>query len=318
MDEEEVTPRRRLLSFLTGREAPDPTRKEITRRRILTGAAVAGAALLGTGIYEGNQLRTRNAVGVATTPTCSWGMPAWSHTPPAVVTPPAPTGATYTFADEFTGPAGTLPDATKWLWDIGVGSAIGGNNETETYVKSTANSYLDGSGHLVIAATAKAGGGFDSARLKSNFSQLFGHWEASIALPNIPGCWPAFWFLGAGAWPGCGEIDVLENYGTGFTEGTIWNSTATANDHGVSSNQMDGGFHVYRMDWVKGSVQLFVDNVMYASANSAQLTPWPFDGNGGSHCLLNIATNGTGTDNVNPNPALLPAKMVVDYVHCWQ
>jgi beta-glucanase (GH16 family) len=235
-----------------------------------------------------------------------------------VTPPPAPPAETFTFADEFTGPAGSLPDATKWLWDVGAGVSIGGNNETENYVKSTTNSYLDGAGHLVIAATANGNGGFNSARMKSNFHQLFGHWEASLAVPNIPGCWPAFWFLGQGSWPGCGEIDVMENYGTGFTEGTIWNSTATASQGGRASNQMDGGFHTYRMDWAEGSVQLFIDNALYASATSSNLTPWPFDGNGGAYCLLNIATNGTGTNSVNPNASLLPAKMVVDYVHCWQ
>lgn len=268
-------------------------------------------------------MRTRNAVGehtATTAPVCSWGQPAFAHQPPAttpppvVVTPPP----TYTFADEFNGPAGTLPSATNWLWDVGSGASIGGNNETENYVKSTANSYLDGNGHLVIAVTPADGGGFNSARIKSNFHQQFGHWEASIAVPNVPGCWPAFWLLGEGSWPGCGEIDVMENYGTGFTEGTIWNGIATASQGGRASNQMDGGFHTYRLDWAKGSVQLFIDNTLYASATPSNLTPWPFDNNGGSYCLLNIATNGTGTNSVNPNPSLLPsAKMVIDYVHCW-
>jgi beta-glucanase (GH16 family) len=264
--------------------------------------------------------RTRTAAGTAaaaaTQPVCSWGSPASTHQPPAVTPPPAPPSTTFTFFDEFNGAAGSLPDATKWLWDTGPGQTVGGNNETEVYVKSAANSYLDGNGHLVIAATA-SGTTLNSARMKSNFHQLFGHWEASIAVPNVPGCWPAFWFLGQGSWPGSGEIDVMENYGTGFTEGTIWNSTASASKSGRASNQMDGGFHTYRMDWAKGSVQLFFDGTLYASATSSSLTPWPFDTNGGSYCLLNIATNGTGTGGVSPNKALLPAKMLVDYVHCW-
>jgi beta-glucanase (GH16 family) len=264
-------------------------------------------------------MRTRNpmAESLSATAVCSWGQPAFVHQPPAVVTPPPPVPVTYAFQDEFNGPAGSLPDASKWLWDAGPGASIGGNNETETYVKSAANSYLDGNGHLVIAVTPGDGGGFNSARLKSNFHQLFGHWEARIALPNVPGCWPAFWFLGQGSWPGCGEIDVVESYGTGFTDSTIWNSTAGANKNGRLSNQMDGGFHVYRLDWAKGSVKVYIDNVLCNSATSETLTPWPFDANGGAYCLLNIATGGTGTGGVNPHPALLPAKMVVDYVRCW-
>ena len=275
---------------------------EPTRRQLLAGAA----GLLALGLVGDQQKE-----GV------SMGQPATMHQPPVPPVVPTPTPAAYTFADEFTGPAGSLPDTTKWLWDVGPGASIGGNNETENYVQSSNNSYLDGNGHLVIAATSDGAGRVNSARIKSNFHQLFGHWEASIAIPNVPGCWPAFWFLGQGQWPGCGECDVMENYGTGFAEGTIWNSTATRNQHGRSTSTMDGGFHTYRMDWVKGSINLYCDNTLYASATSVNLTPWPFDGNGGSYCLLNIAVNGTGTGGVQPNPALLPAKMLVDYVHCW-
>jgi beta-glucanase (GH16 family) len=277
-----------------------------TRRQLLAGAA--GLLALGS---VGDQ--TKQGVCMAARAR-SWGQPASLHQPPAPTPIPAPA---YTFADEFNGPARSLPDTTKWLWDVGPGASIGGNNETENYVQSSNNSYLDGNGHLVIAATSDGAGGVNSARIKSNFHQLFGHWEASIAVPNVPGCWPAFWFLGQGQWPGCGECDVMENYGTGFAEGTIWNATATGNHHGRSTSTMDGGFHTYRMDWVKGSIDLYYDNTLYASATSVNLTPWPFDSNGGSYCILNIAVSGTGTGDVKPNAALLPAKMLVDYVHCW-
>jgi hypothetical protein len=57
---------------------------------------------------------------------------------------------------------------------------------------------------------------------------------------------------------------------------------------------------------------------MNGHEDTVDIPPWPFDTNGGSYCLLNIATNGTGTNSVNPNAALLPAKMVVDYVRCWE
>jgi beta-glucanase (GH16 family) len=262
--------------------------------------------------------RTRDPHAAATAAAvCSWGQPAFTHQPPAPPPPPPPPPPqVYTFEDEFAGAAGASPDPSKWLWDVGPGSQIGGNNETEQYTNDRSTSYLDGNGHLVIAAIS-VGGAFHSARMKSNFHQLYGHWEASIAVPNVPGCWPAFWFMGQGSWPQCGECDVMECYGTGFTDGTIWNTSATANKNGVSSHQLDGGFHTYHMDWAEGSIKLYFDGVLYDSATSSNLTPWPFDTNGGSYCLLNIATNGTGTNSVNPNPALLPAKMVVDYVRCW-
>jgi len=235
--------------------------------------------------------------------------------------PIPPTPADYTFTDEFTGATGTAPDPTKWVHITGKGSTVGGNNETETYTAARANSYLDGQSHLVIAATNAAGGGFNSARLttQGKFSQAYGSWEASIAVQDTPGCWPAAWFLGVDqAWPACGEIDMLENYGSGFTDGTVWNSTATLKAWGKSAAVADTGFHVYRMDWSENEISLYRDGVQYVAALKSGLQPWPFDENGGVYMILNIATDGTGTGNVSPQPAAMPVQMLVDYVHCWR
>jgi beta-glucanase (GH16 family) len=41
--------------------------------------------------------------------------------------------------------------------------------------------------------------------------------EARIQIPRGQGLWPAFWLLGDNCatvgWPGCGEIDIMENIG---------------------------------------------------------------------------------------------------------
>src|SRR5713226_5682569 len=67
--------------------------------------------------------------------------------------------------DEFSGPANTPPDRTKWTYDLGAGGW--GNAELENYTNSTNNAALDGEGHLVIQAIAAQGGGYTSARLKT-------------------------------------------------------------------------------------------------------------------------------------------------------
>lgn len=242
--------------------------------------------------------------------------------PPVQVTRAAPavspTAAVYTFADEFAGAAGSPPNPANWAYVTGPGAEVGGNNETETYVNSTDNAYLDGSGHLVIAVTA-AGKGYNSARLTSVHSQLHGSWEASIAITNTPGCWPAFWFLGKkGSWPACGEADVMENYGTGFTDGTVWDSHAADSVNEISASRSDDNYHVYRIVSAPGSIAYYRDNVRYLSATSAGLSSWPFDGNGGLYAILNIATNGSGTGGISPAASAMPAQMLVDYVHCWQ
>jgi RNA polymerase subunit RPABC4/transcription elongation factor Spt4 len=52
---------------------------------------------------------------------------------------------------------------------------------------------------------------------KCGFEQKNGRFEARIKLPEGQGLWPAFWMLGANIdevpWPGCGEIDVMEDFG---------------------------------------------------------------------------------------------------------
>ena len=73
--------------------------------------------------------------------------------------------------DDFAGPAGQAPDASKWKYDIGIGPGNDGwgNNELEYYTNRPENASLDGSGHLAITARSEsyAGRAFTSARLNS-------------------------------------------------------------------------------------------------------------------------------------------------------
>src|SRR5262245_10009241 len=93
---------------------------------------------------------------------------------------------TYTlrWADEFEGPAGSVPDQTKWNYDIG-GNGWG-NNELETYTSRTDNAFLDGEGHLVIKVIKENFRGPDgirrnytSSRLltRGKFTQRYGRFE---------------------------------------------------------------------------------------------------------------------------------------------
>ena len=67
--------------------------------------------------------------------------------------------------DEFDGPAGSAPDASKWSYDLG---ATGwGNQELENYTNARQNSALNGEGQLAITARREASGGYTSARLKT-------------------------------------------------------------------------------------------------------------------------------------------------------
>ena len=75
--------------------------------------------------------------------------------------PPPPPGWTTVFGDDFAGPAGSPPSSANWFYDIGTGFGTG---EIEHMTSSTANSYLDGNGHLVLKAI-NSGGTWTSGRL---------------------------------------------------------------------------------------------------------------------------------------------------------
>src|SRR5262245_55894069 len=67
--------------------------------------------------------------------------------PPSAVpaAPAPPSGWTLTFADDFSGAAGTGVNASNWKYDTGTGFGTG---EIENMTTSTANVFQDGSGHL--------------------------------------------------------------------------------------------------------------------------------------------------------------------------
>ena len=124
------------------------------------------------------------------------------------------------WSDDFSGAAGTTPDAAKWKFDIGVGPNNDGwgNAELQYYTNRPVNASLDGNGNLAITAKKEvfAGSAFTSARIKTAglFTQAYGRFEANIKTPWGPGIWPAFWLIGSDVdtvgWPQCGEIDIME------------------------------------------------------------------------------------------------------------
>src|SRR5919205_4385705 len=80
--------------------------------------------------------------------------------------PPAPSGFTTTFVDDFNGAAGTSVSGTNWRFDTGQG--IFGTGEIETMTSSTNNVFLDGQGNMHIRALRDGAGNWTSGRLETN------------------------------------------------------------------------------------------------------------------------------------------------------
>jgi beta-glucanase (GH16 family) len=233
-------------------------------------------------------------------------------------------GILYTFQDEFDGPDGSAP-AAHWVYD-----SVPGPGELEVYTESRNNSYLDGLGNLVIAATTDGEGHYWSARLCTNgtFAQQGGHFEMRIKLNSQAGAWPAAWMLGTDfntqGWPRCGEVDILEDYGRSSIESTVHTPngrTTYMQQGGVPS---DTDWHAYRLDWDLGA-RTFTFNrdgwpYLTVSANQFPAASWVFGpggpNNGGMFFLLNVAVGGyVGTP---PAATEFPVSMLVDYVRAWQ
>ncbi|HKL02086.1 MAG TPA: glycoside hydrolase family 16 protein, partial [Cryomorphaceae bacterium] len=147
-----------------------------------------------------------------------------------------PAGSIYTelvWADEFDGQGAINSD--KWHHQTQLplpGSWY--NGEVQHYTDRTDNSFVE-NGHLNIVAKSETytdqGYTLDytSARLNSKFAFTYGRVEAVAKLPFGIGTWPAIWTLGKNIiepggywsadygdvyWPECGEIDIMEHWGT--------------------------------------------------------------------------------------------------------
>lgn len=235
------------------------------------------------------------------------------------------------WSDEFTGPASTPPDSTRWHHDTG--GTGWGNNELEYYTDGTANAALDGNGHLVITALPNASGRdcwygpcrYTSARLttQQKFSRVYGRFEARIKLPVGQGIWPAFWLLGDNiddvGYPESGEIDVMEYLGDqphtihGSLHGPGYDDV---NDYVVpGARTLADDFHLFAIDWSKNAVDFSVDGIVYETLHRRDAGEgWVFD-----HpffVLLNVAVGGDWPGSPDDSTPF-PARMVVDYVRVY-
>jgi beta-glucanase (GH16 family) len=254
---------------------------------------------------------------------------------------PAPTPTTaatgdwkLAWADEFDGPAGTLPDSSKWTFETGGNFP---NNELEYYTARPSNASLSGNGALVISALAEHYQGPDgvvraytSARLNTShlFEPTYGKFESRMRIPRGQGLWPAFWLLGANisqvGWPACGEIDIMENIG--LQPATIWGSMHGPGFSGASAKNASfnvsgayaDDFHVFTVEWEKNAIRWYVDGTLYESRSTADLNSsqtWVFD-----HpffLILNVAVGGDWPGNPDAT-STFPQEMTVDYVHAYQ
>ena len=242
-------------------------------------------------------------------------------------TPLSYPGYTLTWSDEFNG---TTLDPTSWNYEIG-GSGWG-NHELEYYTSSTNNAFLS-SGNLVIEARKETMGSnnYTSARLTTFGKRQFtyGRIDIRAKLPVSKGMWPALWMLGSNIstvpWPGCGETDIMELIGTNPKQviGSIhWakadGSNGTINNgYSLSAGDFSTQFHVFSLIWKQNSIQMLVDDQVYMTGTSSQVTSgiWPF--NAPSFFIFNVAVGGDWPGSPDAS-TIFPQRMLVDYIRVFQ
>ncbi|KAF2133617.1 glycoside hydrolase family 16 protein [Dothidotthia symphoricarpi CBS 119687] len=244
--------------------------------------------------------------------------------------PPAITGYSLTWSDDFTGAAGSLPDSSNWIVDTGTsypgGPANWGTGEVQTYTNRAANIKQNGSGVLQITAVRNTAGAWTSGRIetkRTDFQAVAGkkmRISARLSMPNVSGdaaagYWPAFWTLGAEFrgnyknWPSIGEYDIMENVNgldkawgvlhCGTNPGGACNEpNGIGSTSSCSGSSCKGYYHTYSIDVDRSSspekLTWSVDGVAYQTVTKTQLgaTAWAATVQHGHFLLLNLAMGG--------------------------
>jgi beta-glucanase (GH16 family) len=211
-------------------------------------------------------------------------------------------------------------DRTKWNVEV-TGNTV--NEEQQAYVDSASTIYLLGNAGaegaknaLVLKALYHPGYlskenkkyDFLSGRINTKHKMEFTYGTASVRMKMAAGegLWPAFWALGNGKWPDCGEIDIMETVGD-----SSWISNALHGPGyfgntplayraffpaGIDVTQ----WHVYSVDWTHDNLIFKVDGKVTYSVTRTMVEKygrWAFDNP--KFIILNFALGGGYPQGVN-------------------
>ena len=250
-----------------------------------------------------------------------------------------PTTYNLVWSDEFDG-SGAVNNV-KWFHQTQLPNGVGWyNGELQHYTNSTVNSFTNnGLLNIVAKREVLTNQGqtkqFTSARLNSKFAFKYGKVEIRAKLATGAGTWPAIWMLGKNInepggfwnsthgttnWPACGEIDIMEHWGTNqnVVSSAVHfpiNGNLNVGQYVTNAQTITGvsnDFHIYGVDWNAQRIIFSVDGINHFTYNPAiknQYT-WPFDKE--QYLLLNVA--------IEPSviASFMQSTMEIDYVRVYQ
>ena len=237
------------------------------------------------------------------------------------------------WSDEFNG---KKVNTSNWNHQIVKAGRF--NEEWQRYTDSEENAYIE-DGSLVIEAIHESDehglNQYTSARMNTANKQYwkYGKIAARMKLPYGQGIWPAFWMLGNNInenggdtpWPQCGEIDILELYGTrddAVVEANLHyaNKEDSHSMMGAVPYKLEAGifadsFHVFALEWDSEKVTWLVDENQYAATpiNTEEFKEFHEE----FFILFNIAVGGTYAGYPD-STTVFPQKMYVDWVRVYE
>ena len=229
-------------------------------------------------------------------------------------------------------------DTNKWFHQIQLPNGNSWyNGEIQHYTDRVENSNVtNGVLNIIAQKEVYTNQGvtknYTSARLNSKFAFKYGKVEIRAKLPTGVGTWPAIWMLGKNitepggywannfgttSWPDCGEIDIMEHWGSNqnFVQSAIHTPSSfggTVNHDGQTIVTASTEFHIYTLEWSSEKMVFKVDGNEHYTYNPANKNAdtWPFDAE--QYLLLNIA--------IQPSvvASFTDSKMEIDYVRVYQ
>ena len=237
------------------------------------------------------------------------------------------------WADEF---KGNSLDADNWTYQVEEAGRF--NDEWQRYTNSENNAYVADDCLVIKAIHESDGHGMDqytSARLNTakKHAWKYGKFAARIKLPEGKGIWPAFWMLGTNIdenggdtpWPQCGEIDILELYGSKddavvevnlhYADASGSHANMGAAAYKLKEGKFSDDFHVFELEWDEKKIAWFVDGeqIAFFPIASKELSEFHRE----FFLLLNVAVGGTFAGRPDDTTSF-PQYMYVDWVRVYK
>lgn len=243
---------------------------------------------------------------------------------PAFVTP---AGYRLVWSDEFNGSS----LSNDWTHEVKPSYWV--NNELQNYVNGQSpdgQRVTEVNGGSLHINCFKENGKIYSGRVYAKVSTgwKYGYFEARLKLPTGKGTWPAFWMMPVEytGWPGCGEIDIMEEVGCVPNEVSS-SIHCTAYNHPNNTQKTakrmlynaEGEYHVYALEWTEEYIKTYVDGeplFTFMNDGKNDEKTWPF--HVAFYPIFNLAWGGAWGGMMGVDESALPVTYSIDYIRVFQ